>query len=71
MNYYNSFTIHPMLVEMLEIMEKNNIPAPISSKLAIKRMQQFIIFIERLISPEETFPPFGRSITYKMGAFQT
>lgn len=71
MNYYNSFTIHPMLVEMLEIMEKNNIPAPISSKLAIKRMQQFNIFIERLISPEGTFPPFGRSIAYKMGAFQT
>ena len=71
MNYYNSFTIHPMLVEMLEIMEKNNIPAPISSKHAIKRMQQFNIFIERLISPEGTFPPFGRSITYKMGAFQT
>ena len=28
MNYYNSFIIHPMLIQMLEIMEKNNIRVP-------------------------------------------
>ena len=71
MNYYNSFVIHPMLVQMLEIMEKNKIKTPISSKLALKRMQRFNIFIERLISPEGQFPAFGRSIVYKMGVFQT
>ena len=71
MNYYNSFVIHPMLIQMLEIMEKNNIRVPISSTIAIKRMQKFNLFIERLISPEGTFPAFGRSIVYRLGAFQT
>lgn len=71
MNYYNSFVIHPMLIQMLEIMEKNNISAPLNSTTAIKRMQKFNIFLERLISPEGTFPAFGRSIVYRLGAFQT
>lgn len=71
MNYYNSYVIHPMLIEILETMENNNFEVPISSKLAIERMQQFNLFMERLISPEGTFPAFGRSITYRMAAFQT
>ena len=71
MNYYNSFVIHPMLIQMLEIMEKNKINTPISSQEAIKRMQKFNLFLERLISPEGKFPAFGRSIVYRLAAFQT
>ena len=71
MDYYNSFVIHPMFVHMLEIMEKNRLKTPINSTVAIKRMQKFNIFLERLISPEGKFPPFGRSIVYRLGAFQT
>lgn len=56
---------------MLEIMEKNKIEVPISSRLALERMQRFNIILERLISPEGTFPAFGRSIVYRMAAFQT
>ena len=71
MNYYNSFVIHPMFIQMLENMEKKNLKTPISSEEAIKRMQKFNLFLERLISPEGNFPPFGRSIVYRLGAFQT
>ena len=71
MNYYNSFVIHPMFIHMLEIMEKNHLKTPISSIIAIKRMQKFNIFLERLISPEGKFPAFGRSIVYRLGVFQT
>lgn len=71
MNYYNSFVIHPMFIHILEIMEKNHLKVPISSKLALKRMQRFNIFLERLISPEGYFPAFGRSIVYRVGCFQT
>ena len=71
MNYYNSYVIHPMLIEMLEIMEKNNIKVPISSKIALERMQRFNIFMERIISPEGTFPAIGRSIVYRLGVFHT
>ena len=34
-------------------------------------MQRYNQFIERLISPEGTYPAFGRSVVYRLGAFQT
>ena len=71
MNYYNSYVIHPMFIQMLEIMEQNHFKVPVNSKIAVARMQKFNIFLERLISPEGTFPAFGRSIIYRLGAFQT
>lgn len=71
LDYYNSYVIHPMYIEMLEILEKHHFGTPITSALAIKRMQRFNLFIERFISPEGTYPAFGRSIVYRMGAFQT
>jgi hypothetical protein len=71
LDYYNAFVIHPMYVEILETIEQKKIRTPISWKLALKRMHRFDQFMERLISPEGTFPAFGRSIVYRMGAFQT
>lgn len=71
LDYYNAYVIHPMYIEMLEVLNKHNFWTPISTKLAIKRMQRFNVFMERLISPEGTYPAFGRSVVYRMGAFQT
>ena len=78
LNNYNAFVIHPMMIEMLETIEKypstNNKhknTKNIDSKLAIDRMQRYNQFIERLISPEGTYPAFGRSVTYRLAAFQT
>lgn len=70
LDYYNSYVIHPMYIETLEICSKTmwNIG---NLKLAIQRMQRFNTFLERLISPEGTYPAFGRSVVYRMGAFQT
>lgn len=70
---YNAFVIHPMYVEMIETMEQNGRGhlSPVNSKLAVKRMQRYNQFVERLISPEGTYPAFGRSVTYRLGAFQT
>jgi hypothetical protein len=39
-------------------------------KLAYRRMQRYAEFQERYISPEGTYPVFGRSSTYRVGAFQ-
>lgn len=36
----------------------------------MKRMQRFGMILERFISPEGTFPVFGRSITYRTGVLQ-
>lgn len=71
LDYYNSYVIHPMLLDVLEVMEKKGIYAPIKSELALRRMQRFNVLLERLISPEGTFPAVGRSATYRLGAFQT
>ena len=71
LDYYNAYVIHPMNIEMLEVLNKHHFWTPISTKLAIKRMQRFNVFMERLISPEGTYPAFGRSVVYRMGAFQT
>lgn len=71
LDYYNSYVIHPMYVEILEVCKKHRIWTTISPNLALKRMQRFNHFLERLISPEGTFPAMGRSIVYRMGAFQT
>ena len=71
LDYYNAYVIHPMYIEMLEVLNKHRFWTPISTKLAIKRMQRFNVFMERLISPEGTYPAFGRSVVYSMGTFQT
>lgn len=69
-DYYNAYVIHPMYVEMLEILKERKVATPVSFDLALARMQRYNQFLERLISPEGSFPVFGRSITYRMGAFQ-
>lgn len=71
LDYYNSYVIHPMYVEVLEVCEANKFSTPVSVSLGVKRMQRFNTFIERLISPEGTYPAFGRSVVYRMGAFQS
>ncbi len=79
MDYYNSFVIHPMIVDVLDTLlkvQKRQWPDRKNQALedqhtkAVKRMQRQADFLERLISPEGSFPPFGRSITYRLGAFQ-
>lgn len=74
-DYYNSFVLHPMYVECLDVMTKGgknkiwNMP-DCNYERAVKRMQRFGIIQERLISPEGSFPVFGRSITYRTGVLQ-
>lgn len=74
-DYYNSFVIQPMYVECLEVMTKEgknkiwNAPDCNYGK-AVKRMQRFGMILERFISPEGSFPVFGRSITYRTGVLQ-
>lgn len=71
LDYYNSYVIHPMLVEIVEIAKNKNVNTPISFDLALRRMQRYNELLERLISPEASYPAMGRSMTYRMGAFQT
>jgi len=69
-DYYNSFVIQPMLLDVLRNM------APRSRSLEAflpdtrERARRYAVIQERLISPEGTFPAIGRSIAYRTGAFQ-
>lgn len=69
-DYYNSYVMHPMLVEVMEVMEKKGKLRPNLYAQAIQRCQRYSEYLERMISPEGTYPPFGRSLTYRTGAFQ-
>lgn len=69
-DYYNSYVIHPMMVDMLKVMLGKKLVSADAYELAVKRMVRYSEFLERMISPEGTYPPFGRSITYRTGAFQ-
>jgi len=72
-DYYNSYVIQPMYVDCLKVMldlKKNNIASVQQYEIALKRMQKHSQILERLISPEGTYPVFGRSIPYRMGVFQ-
>lgn len=75
-DYYNSFVIHPMYTECLEVMTdggKRGIGGVCGKDgyaRAIRRMQKYGVILERLIAPEGTYPVFGRSIPYRLAAFQ-
>lgn len=70
MDYYNSYVMHPMLVDLLKIAVAHKIAKPEAYDEALKRMIRYSEFQERVISPDGYYPPFGRSITYRTGAFQ-
>ncbi len=70
-DYYNSFVIQPMYVECLEVLtDRNQSQNRARYDKAVKRMQRYGAILERFISPEGTFPVFGRSITYRTGVLQ-
>lgn len=77
-DYYNSYVIQPMYIQVLQVLVDRKVPLRDKSlesirkdlDIAKKRMQRFGIILERFISPEGTFPLFGRSMTYRLGVFQ-
>ena len=70
MDYYNSYVIHPMLVDLLKITTEKKFSPQQDYDIALKRMVRYSEFLERIISPDGTYPAFGRSITYRTAAFQ-
>jgi hypothetical protein len=65
-DYYNSFVIQPMLIEVLQTTGKDKMVYD----EVIKRAKRYAAIQERLISPEGTYPAIGRSLAYRFGAFQ-
>ncbi len=68
-DYYNSFVIHPMLLDVLAAVspvtdEWHPLEAGVRA-----RARRYAAVQERLIAPDGTFPPIGRSLAYRCGAF--
>ncbi len=70
-DYYNSYVIHPMLLEIVKVCRKKEHPLGNEFDVFLQRAKRYAQVQERLISPEGTFPVIGRSSTYRFGAFQT
>ncbi|MBP5641362.1 MAG: DUF2264 domain-containing protein [Victivallales bacterium] len=69
-NYYNSFVIQPMLIDILaEVATEHSEWASLQADVTA-RASHFASFLEQLISPEGTYPAVGRSLAYRFGAFQ-
>ena len=69
-DYYNSFVIQPMLLEVLQTLENADKNQKSTYEVALNRARRYAAIQERLISPEGTYPPIGRSLAYRFGAFQ-
>jgi hypothetical protein len=69
-DYYNSFVIHPMLLDVLAAVGDDSEAWKAMREPEARRAQRYAAVQERLISPEGTFPAIGRSIAYRFGAFQ-
>jgi hypothetical protein len=69
-DYYNSFVIQPMFLEVLQTLINSEGKENKTFELALKRARRYAAVQERMISPEGTYPPIGRSLAYRFGAFQ-
>lgn len=70
-DYYNSFVIQPMLLEVLEVLKRHDPRYQSVWETVVRRARRWAEIQERFIAPDGTFPCVGRSMAYRFGAFQT
>lgn len=68
-DYYNSYVIQPMLVELLDRVGGLRAEWADLNDVVLKRARRYAAVQERMIGPDGTFPPLGRSLAYRGGAF--
>ncbi len=69
-DYYNSFVIQPMLLDVLDACAPKVAAWQALAGPMTKRAQRYAAIQERLIAPDGSWPPIGRSLAYRFGAFQ-
>jgi hypothetical protein len=69
-DYYNSFVIHPMLLDVLDVVRGEHAVWKDLAARVERRAARYAAVLERLIGPDGSFPPIGRSLAYRCGAFQ-
>jgi len=68
-DYYNSFVIHPMLLATLDATARVSPAWKSFQAPALARAQRYAQVQERSVAPDGSFPPIGRSLAYRFGAF--
>ena len=68
-DYYNSYVIHPMLLQVLDATAKGEPNWRSLQPEMLRRAQRYAAIQERLIGPDGSFPAIGRSLCYRFGAF--
>ena len=68
-DYYNSFVIQPMLVELMHAIPDFDKEWPGYRGKITARARRYALVQERMISPEGTVPVIGRSLAYRFGIF--
>jgi len=68
-DYYNSFVIHPMLLDVLDACGSESRAWEAMREPVRRRARRYAAILERQISPEGAYPPVGRSLAYRFGAF--
>lgn len=70
-DYYNSYVIQPMLIDISAVLKKYY-PKRFQSVYdrVMKHSKRYATILERMISPEGTYPIIGRSSVYRIAAFQ-
>lgn len=68
-DYYNSFVIQPFLLEILQTVQQEGFDFRPRYERALRIARRYAAIQERLIAPDGSYPPIGRSITYRFGAF--
>ena len=68
-DYYNSYVIHPLLLEITDAVKGYNRDWDNIGVRVLNRAQRHAEQLERLIGPDGSFPAVGRSLTYRAGAF--
>jgi hypothetical protein len=69
-DYYNSFVIQPMLLDTLTVLNRHDAAFAPALETQASRARRYAEVQERFIAPDGSFPPLGRSTTYRFGAFQ-
>ena len=68
-DYYNSFVIHPYLLQLMETIADQQAAWAAMKEPVQKRAQRYATIQERLINADGSYPVVGRSIAYRCGAF--
>lgn len=69
-DYYNSFVIQPMLVDLIGFLRDTSPGYAEMAGTVLARASRYASVLEHMIAPDGTYPPIGRSIVYRFGAFQ-